>query len=233
MKTVLALGGGVNSTAILALHALRDLPVPLHYAVMAQTMTEFPETDAYVENIIKPFCYMENIPLIFVKSPLAYSLYDHYFKHKIIPTRMYRHCTDHFKIQPMKQYFKHLFPTEDILFILGIDAGEAHRAKNSADYFPLIDMGIDREGCKDLIRKVGLPIPPKSGCTICPFMSPKEFKKLRVKHPDKFIEAMRLEQNGSRYPEITITSKPLDQLGHLEKGNQELCNWLEKCPFCE
>jgi len=82
---------------------------------------------------------------------------------------------------------------------IGIDAGEAHRAKITSkgkiEYrWPLIEEDIDREGCKQIIRDHVLPVPPKSGCFICPFQRPDQWKKLRREHPDLFCIAQKLEK---------------------------------------
>jgi hypothetical protein len=39
--------------------------------------------------------------------------------------------------------------------------------------------------------------------------------------------------NRRRYPEMTLTYKPLEILGHREKGQEPMCDWMEKCAFCE
>lgn len=40
--------------------------------------------------------------------------------------------------------------------------------------YPLVEMGLDREGCQQLIKKYGHSVPPPSNCIICPFMSLQE-----------------------------------------------------------
>jgi hypothetical protein len=230
MKVVLAYGGGVNSTAIIALKAMHKLPIDFDTLIHAKTMFENPKTDRYIEEVIKPYCWMERINFVTVQSPLG-SLYSHYMKHHIIPTRMFRHCTDNFKIKPMRKWCERQYP-DGYIMILGIDAGEAHRAK-TADYFPLIDMGIDREGCIRLIKQAGLPVPVKSGCLCCPFTPPKDFKKMSNDDPESFKKVVALEKNGSRYPEITISTKPLEVLAYKEPENGKLCDWLDKCAYCE
>ncbi len=234
MELVLALGCGVNSVAILALKKLKRLPKGIDFkvAIVAQTGTEKPATDTYLEQVIKSLCKEIGVELVLVKSPIAPSLYDHYFNKKLIPTRQFRHCTDKFKIRPMKKYCDQRFGKGNYIFILGIDAGEWQRAK-TGDYYPLIDMGLDREGCKQVIKEAGLPIPVKSGCICCPFASPKEFKDMSLQDPVSFKRVVALEKNNRRYPEITISSKPLEVLTHTEEGNGKLCSWMERCVYCE
>jgi hypothetical protein len=234
LELVLALGCGVNSVAILALKGLHKLPDGIDFktAIVALTGTEKPETDKYLEEVIKPYCQKIGVELVLVKSHIATSLYDYYYNRKCIPTRIQRSCTDKFKIRPMRKYCNERYGKNNYVFILGIDAGEWQRAK-TGDYYPLIDMGINREDCKQLIKKAGLPVPVKSGCIVCPFAPNKEFKDMNKHDPVSFKKAVALEKNCKRYPEMTIKNKPLEVLTHTEEGNGELCTWLERCAFCE
>lgn len=237
LPVVLGFGGGVNSTAIVALAALGKLPVKIDVVIMALTGSEELGTDEemgteeFVEKIIKPYLWMEGIKFVTVRAEGKKSLLRHYMDHRIIPTRIFRHCTDHYKIKPIKKWCNRQFP-DGYVYVMGIDAGEAQRAK-TPDYFPLIDMGIDREGCKRVIEQAGMPVPIKSGCRCCAFKSKDEYKKMSRKEPEAFKEVVALEKNNMRYPEMTICSKPLEVLTHTEEGNEKLCGWMEKCAYCE
>jgi hypothetical protein len=237
LPVVLAYGGGVNSTAIIGLAARQKLPLKIDVVLMALTGSEELGTDEemgteeYVEKVIKPYLWMEGIKFVTVKAENKKALMQHYYDHKIIPTRMYRHCTDNYKIKPMRKWCNRQFP-DGYVMILGIDAGESQRAK-TADYFPLIDMGIDRDGCKREIELAGMPIPIKSGCRCCPYKSAKDYKKMSRKEPEAFKEVVALEKNNMRYPEMIISTKPLEVLTHTEEGNSKLCDYMQKCAYCE
>jgi len=231
---VLCFGCGVNSVSLLILHRLGK--VHLDLAIFADTGLEHPETYEYLENVAKPYCRNIGIELVQVKSERQ-PLYEFYFSRKIIPSRMFRHCTDHYKRQPIKKYCKQF---SDYTFILGIAREESHRAKDweNVDY-PLVRLGIDREECKRLIKSEGLPLPIKSGCYICPFTPLLEWKKLLKTHEDLFLKAEALEKNCQRYPEFILSSKPLEYMRKgikfpIAKTQRQLCNFgLEKCSFCE
>jgi hypothetical protein len=104
-----------------------------------------------------------------------------------------------FKIAYLHKYYD-----KPCFQMLGIDSGEAHRAKLGNDHgienrFPLIEEGLDRNGCIKLIKRHGLPVPQKSGCYICPFQTVTEWKHLRKRHPDLFCQVEQLEKRNIEY----------------------------------
>jgi hypothetical protein len=228
---ILSLGAGVNSTALLVLKAQGKVDYDL--AVFADTGGENPETYQYIEEVIKPFCAKHQIALAFVKRPGA-NLYDDSIEHKIIPTHMFRSCTDKFKKRALKKFVMARFPDNKVSFLIGIASDEAHRAKEcEGSIYPLIDLKIDREGCIQIIKDAGLPIPVKSGCFFCPFTPKQGWLNLLKNHPDLYAKAEELEKNGQRYPEMTLTSKPLERVRKNIEDQKSLCNYLMSCPMCE
>ncbi len=231
---ILSLGAGVNSTALLVLKALGKTDFDV--ALFANTGAEHPETYRYLTEVIKPFCENNGISLIEIKRE-GESLYDWAFSRKIVPSRRFRDCTEKFKIRVLRKYVTQNFPDADkIEFLVGIDAGESHRAKICDGYsYPLIDMGIDRKKCIQIIQEASLPVPIKSGCYICPFTKPENWRKLLKNNPELYAKAEALEKNGSRYPEIVLSFEELS-LERIRKGIQNqkpMCDFLPSCPLCE
>lgn len=228
---VLSLGAGVNSTALLVLKAQGKVEFDL--ALFADTGGEQPETYGYIEEVIKPFCRNNEIELVIVKRE-GNDLYDESFQRKIIPTRMFRSCTDKFKIRVLKKYVRERFPEQEINFLIGIDAGESHRAKEDCgNVYPLMELGIDREGCKQIIRDAGLPLPVKSGCYFCPFTPKNGWINLLKRHPNLYRKAEELEKNGSRYPLMKLSNVPLERARHSKEDQKSMCNFLNECAMCE
>jgi len=61
---------------------------------------------------------------------------------------------------------------------------------------------MDREACRDIIKRHGLPLPPKSACFFCPAMKRQEIKRLAVVDPDYYklaIEMERLYRDGHHF----------------------------------
>ena len=228
---ILSLGAGVNSTALLVLKSQGK--VDFDVAVFADTGGEHPETYQYIEQVIKPFCILHNIPLEIVKRE-GEDLYEYSLERKIIPTRMFRSCTDKFKIRTLKKHVLRKYLEQGITFLIGISAEEKERAKSGCgNEYPLLDLGIDREGCKKIIQDAGLPIPIKSGCYFCPFTSKKGWINLLKKHPDLYLKAETLEKNCSRYPEFTLSNISLERARKSVEDQKNLCSWISKCEMCE
>jgi len=95
-----------------------------------------------------------------------------------------------------------------IRWLVGIAKGEENRVfdaeketalwKKQAIHveYPLIDVGLDRQGCQDYIREIGEEIPYPSNCLFCPFASQgMELLWLYHSYPEKFEEWVGYEQN--------------------------------------
>lgn len=75
--------------------------------------------------------------------------------------------------------------------MLGIAADESWRMPLAKR--PLVDRGIGRDGCVQIIEGAGLPVPHKSGCYICPFQRNDQWRELWMRHSALFERAAGLE----------------------------------------
>ncbi len=203
MRNYLSFGGGVNSVALYLYLIEQDLEFE---AVFADHGTDYPETYEYFESFSKKY------PITVLK-PKEGTLYDYCWDHRMVPAMYPRWCTRQFKLSVIFKYYE-----KPCWQYVGIDAGEAKRAKIQVEKgvesrWPLIEAGIDRQGCIDLIKRHGLKVPPKSKCYICPFQSISEWKELRMDHPDLFCKAKQLEKRNMEY-RISKGKKPLFLCGH-------------------
>ena len=87
MNTVLSMGAGVQTTAMLIKYYER-----LDHVIFADTGDEYPETYFYVKQYLKPFCEEKNLDWITVKNNKFKSIMDRCFKKKVIPFRNLRWC---------------------------------------------------------------------------------------------------------------------------------------------
>ena len=201
MKTILSYGGGVNSTAIIALAILKKLPMP-DYIVFSDTGAEYPYTYKYIN-------YLENkgIKLIYLTGGTQNkTLTEFCIEKKIMPSRLNRWCSDHWKIAPVRRFVRSLSCETETW--IGIDQGEEHRAekrKKQGNRFPLIEMGLDRNECIRTIREVGLGVPQKSGCFFCPYQRKRQWIELKKYYPDLWKIAVKMEeQSRERTPLYTF-----------------------------
>ena len=166
---VLAMGAGVQSTAILLKFGHK-----YDHVIFSDTGDEQPETYHHIENNLKPYCKQHNINWITVKHAQYNSLSDYCIDKKWTPNvgrlKHSRRCTDHFKITPILRKLKELGATKDnpINCHLGISIDEAQRL-NAYSYtdkpkyqhkvYPLIDHKISRKDCHKIIADSGMPPP--------------------------------------------------------------------------
>jgi len=197
LKNYLSFGGGVNSVALYLL--MQDLGVEFE-AVFVDHGGDWPETYEYVDYFIKtgrPITVLK--PSANTVEKIVFGSIIEYMKfRKITPSRGSRLCTDRFKTVPIYKYVG-----TPCWMHIGFAVDESGRAsinteKGVENRYLLIEHGITRQGCIDIIKAAGLEIPMKSGCYICPFQSLLQFKQLRKKHPELFCKAMGLEDQQNR-----------------------------------
>ena len=228
MKTYLSFGGGVNSVAMMLLMLDEGWDFE---AVFVDHGCDWPETYSYVEMLTE-----RGYSITILKPNVQghSNLYDFCWDRHIIPSRMNRWCTDKFKHRQTSAYME-----KPCFVCIGFDKGEEHRAtithfKGQENRFPLIEREMTRKDCIDFIQICGLPLPVKSGCWFCPYQPVREFRKLRMHHPELYCQAKALEDraNVQRLKEgknpLYLQGKPLDKLVH--EAQYEM--WEEYKPPC-
>jgi len=189
----LSYGGGVNSTALLVLLHESGLWDERWEAVFCDTGAEMPQTLAYVEAI------RERYPVTVIQADIEGKggLYDYCLHYRILFSRWQRWCTDKAKVTPLLVYME-AQGGGDAIEVIGYDAGETRRADRwqtqRRSWFPLIEAGMNREACKEIIASASLPMPNKSGCFICPFKTPAEYRRMAEEQPELFAKAVALEE---------------------------------------
>lgn len=225
-KVYVSYGGGVNSTAMMIM--LKKQGVEFE-AVFVDHGGDYPETYEYVQLLQD-----KGYPITVIKAKIeGHDLYEYCWDKEVTPSRMLRWCTDKFKIRPLVKYCE-----KPCIQYLGIDAGEAHRAKPSQNskienMFPLVEEGIDRDGCKKIIEEAGLPLPRKSGCYFCPFQRLSDIRRLRDDEPDLWCKTLKLENKSNKAraergkAPLYIKDAPLEKV--VKEGQQDLFGWRKPC----
>ena len=140
-----------------------------------------------------------------------------------------RNCTTDFKIKQVNRVARELGATDTnpAIIGIGISIDEFQRMSSDNPYtphvrkeHPLIDLRLTRADCEAIIRRAGLPVPPKSSCYFCPFHSMATWQELKRKQPDLFGKAVEMEREmnkkraniGKDYVFLTRKLRPLDQV---------------------
>lgn len=216
-KNYLSFGGGVNSVALMLWLIEHDIEFE---AVFADHGGDYTETYEYVDMLITKGYKITVLRANQTIKGLSKNLYDYLHHYKQCPSTRYRWCTSMFKVIPIRDYVK-----RPCFLFMGIAAEEAHRAKRNKEYefgivrdYPLIDHNINRQGCVEIIKRHGLPVPPKSGCFFCPFQKASEIRELYHRCDDLFDKALELEKRNIEYNK----AKGKKQSGYLHISNRPL-----------
>lgn len=119
-------------------------------------------------------------------------------------------CTSKWKQQPIDKFFKNhpLIAVEHeqgrrVERWIGFDADEPHRAermfaKDPDNHLwewraPLVEWGLGRDECVEVIARAGLPQPGKSSCFMCPSMKKHEIVTLTRRYPELAERALVME----------------------------------------
>lgn len=123
-------------------------------------------------------------------------------------------------------------------FIIGIEADEARRTVftppkgDSTFCYPLLDLGITREMCLDLLPKLGFPGVTKSSCFFCPFKSEGELRDMWANDRESWDKCEEIENNfrdtsARKHQAWLDAGKPVDSAGRAKAGMWRLDAWKE------
>lgn len=212
---VFSYGGGVQSTAALVLAAQGKIDYQTFLFCNVGDDSENPTTLIYVRDIAMPYARSQGLELIqlqhtrFGQPETLYVQLTRPESRSIgIPVRMAgsgapgnRACTKDFKIKVSAKWLREhgATPEQPATVGLGISLDEWQRVRTDSGIayerleYPLVDLRIDRQQCRNIISGAGLPIPPKSSCWFCPFHSLRVWQEMRQEQPELFQKACELE----------------------------------------
>lgn len=213
MRNILNCGGGVNTVAESIWFSRNDAKLFTSMdVVFANTGSEMPETYDYLVKWFEPWLKKHGKSLITVGRPDSLEEYclaeKDPEKKPTVPQKMWRWCTDKWKIVPIRKWADEHVGRPRTHYI-GIAADERARATLTGDVekvayrYPLVEAGITRKNCEEIILSEGLPVPPKSGCFFCPMAPISHFVKLKQRHPDLWERTVRMEKRSMEaYPPV-------------------------------
>lgn len=205
----------MQSTAALVLSARGEIDYPVHLFCNVGDDSENPATITYVNEVSKPFAAAHGIEFNELrrtwKDGRQHTLLQHALKPEQrgiqIPLRgangapQGRNCTSDFKVGVISKWLREHGATaaNKATVGIGISVDEIERAGRGPDRkleeraYPLLDLGLRRQDCLELIAEAGLPTPPKSSCFFCPFHRPVVWREMRRDEPELFERAAQIE----------------------------------------
>ena len=209
-------GGGVQSTAlvVLAIQKRIDFEVALFSNVGDDS--EHPASLRYVREIMQPFADRHGFPVIELTpmrrgepTSIVKEITREGSRRNVIPVYgdigapLSRTCTVDFKVKTVGRWLRENGATkaDPALVAIGISTDEIERAGRGQDepkqkrVYPLLDLGMNRGDCENVIKASGLPVPPKSSCFFCPFHRPLTWAEMRRDEPELFDKAQDLEDH--------------------------------------
>lgn len=243
---IISYGGGVQSTALIVL-ATQGKIGPVDAALFSNVGddSEHPATLKYVRDIAIPWATERGLPVYELhrtrRDGTHVTLWQEITREGSrsikIPVRMSdtgapgnRSCTVDYKIKVIAKWLKQHGITKDnpAEVMIGISTDEFHRANrkkalpHETPIYPLLDLGLDRSACMQLIHDAGLPVPPKSSCFFCPFHRLQTWREMRRDEPDLFNKSVELERHindrrvaaNQRPVYFTDKGAPLDEVAY-------------------
>lgn len=222
MARVASIGGGVDSFAMLV-RAI-ELGIKIDAAVFCDVgdkarrdPAEWPGTYRHLEEVVAPLCARHGIRFVWLDTdsyPVrdARSLFAWLYARKQIPVSgNNRVCTAIAKVERFEAWLNDNYPGQEVEVWIGFEAGEEDRAEKDpnagkrrrklkptdarrVNRFPLIEWGLCRCRCVELIAAAGFPVPRKSACVFCPYATRKDFQNLAAEQPPVFAQVVDLEE---------------------------------------
>lgn len=160
------------------------------------------------------------------------SLTDYIKESAFFPSPRQRFCTRLFKVGVIDKF---LSGYGDVELLIGLNADEAENRtgnyglqKNVKYSYPLIENGLDRSDCMNILEGHGLlpdfpPYMDRGGCKFCPFKSKKEYRAMVHLAPDEINEVMELEETiqdkRNKYFRIRDNMPRMRDFISIEKNN--------------
>ncbi|MDH6111328.1 hypothetical protein P3T36_003351 [Kitasatospora sp. MAP12-15] len=217
MRT-LSLGAGVQSSTLLLLSALGELP-KIDYAIFSDTGWEPEKVYRHLDRVEREIARPAGIPILRVSSGnIRNDALDPAHRFASMPLYILnrdgtpgmtrRQCTSEYKIKPIKREVRRLLGYPHPVRVprgvfaeqwIGISTDEFHRAKDAdvkytRNRFPLIELGLSRGDCLGLLAEHGLESTPKSSCLGCPFHGNAQWRAIRDESPEEWEDVVAFDR---------------------------------------
>lgn len=219
---ILSFGGGVDSTALLAIHLNRNTAAARLGISRQELDAKFPPVDAVVfsdPGAEFPGTY-ENVEYARGRCEGQGLRFETVRKHETILEWMGRlgniplmpgcgHvCSLKFKAEVLHKWAEAEY-AGTIHWAIGIEANETNRSFTSAAgerhqcHHPLVELGLTRADCERILDELGWGIQVrKSSCSFCPFQTEDELRDLHDNHPELWAQAQDIEDRFEQMSRI-------------------------------
>ena len=213
--TYLSLGAGVQSSALLVLACTDDRVPKPDVAIFSDTGDEPQYVMDYLQ-ILKDYAEPFGINIVIAQKGVLSE--DALGRDKFVPIPLFtlhkdgskgvlrRQCTREYKITPINKKVREILGYKPryrvkhkVRAMLGISTDEMQRMKESwmkwtTNTYPLIDLGISRKDCYQIMEQVGLPKPKKSACVYCPYHDDQYWQWMKDEEPIEFARAVDFDE---------------------------------------
>lgn len=215
MNNILSFGGGVDSTALLAIHLNRDEAAALTGRTREEIDAALPMFDAVVfsdpgAEFPKTYENVETAAAICADAGLRFETVrkdgenivewlERLGNLPLLPGAGHV-CSLKFKAEVLHKWAESQY-AGTITWAIGIEANEGHRKFTSKEtdthqcIHPLVELGLDRADCERILRHLWPTTVEKSSCFFCPFQTKEELKDLHDNHPDLWAKCQEIEEN--------------------------------------
>lgn len=208
----ISLGWGVQSWALAAMVALKELPM-VDFAIHSDTQWERESTYDFAKKWT-PWLADHGVNVVTVddakqatKATTKNPGVPFFTRSEVdgIHGQLRRQCTGRWKIAPMRRHIstelkkRGLRKTPGVVEQwLGITLDEFQRMKDSdvkyiKHRFPLINMRMTRQDCLHWLEKNNLPSPGKSSCTFCPYHSRGYWRQMKREGGADWDQAVKVD----------------------------------------
>lgn len=201
MKTI-SLGWGVQSFTLAAMAALGETE-PVDAAIHADTTHEASGTYDFARQWA-PWLEERGVKVVTVDDEDAA---NRVWSGEMLPAftaspngngQALRSCTQRWKIAPIRRWLQANRNGQPVEMWLGISLDEVPRMKPSdvgyiTNRWPLIERRMTRNDCARWLERHGLPVPPKSACTFCPFHSKAAWHDMKAEGGPDWQEAVQVD----------------------------------------
>lgn len=210
----LSCGFGVQSSTLLAMACVGDLPKP-DGVIFCDTGAESQETYNFFEKMLH-FARFHGVNVQRIQTvnllnhgitkPEKVLLPPLHFRKEKRRCRLRHRCSHLLKVRPFVAavrerlgYKPRQWVKEQVIQWVGISWEERHRCQRDRlpwlhNVYPLVERGITRNDCFAYMNRVKAPIPPRSSCIICPLRPNSDWIRIKTHQPDQWERACRYDE---------------------------------------